>query len=77
MEYYDNLQNEVLRVTQRGGQQTGVAEDLGGEPLSLEELAARFASENKVTPESLKGETGMSGKELKGFVGLVAKRTAA
>ena len=73
MEYYDNLQNEVLRVTQRGGQQTGVAEDLGGEPLSLEELAARFASENKVTPESLKGETGMSGKELKGFVGLVAR----
>ena len=73
VEYYDNLQKEVLRVTQRGGQQTGVAEDLGGEPLSLEELAARFASEYKVTPESLKGETGMSGKELKGFVGLVAK----
>ena len=63
----------MLRVTQRGGQQTGVAEDLGGEPLSLEELAARFASEHKVTPESLKGETGMSGKELKGFVGLVAR----
>lgn len=73
VEYYDNLQKEVLRVTQRGGQQTGVSEDLGGEPLSLEELAARFASEHKVTPESLKGETGMSGKELKGFVGLVAK----
>ena len=73
VEYYDNLQKEVLRVTQRGGQQTGVSEDLGGEPLSLEELAARFASEYKVTPESLKGETGMSGKELKGFVGLVAK----
>lgn len=73
VEYYDNLQKEVLRVTQRGGQQTGVAEDLGGEPLSLEELAARFASEYKVTPESLKGETGMSGKELKGFVGLVAR----
>lgn len=73
VEYYDNLQKEVLRVTQRSGQQTGVAEDLGGEPLSLEELAARFASEYKVTPESLKGETGMSGKELKGFVGLVAK----
>ena len=73
VEYYDKLQKEVLRVTQRGGQQTGVAEDLGGEPLSLEELAARFASEYKVTPESLKGETGMSGKELKGFVGLVAK----
>ena len=45
MEYYDNLQKEVLRVTQRGGQQASVAEDLGGEPLSLEELAARFASE--------------------------------
>ena len=73
VEYYDNLQKEVLRVTQRGGQQTGVSEDLGGEPLSLEELAARFASEYKVTPESLKGETGMSGKELKGFVGLVAR----
>ena len=73
VEYYDKLQKEVLRVTQRGGQQTGVAEDLGGEPLSLEELAARFASEYKVTPESLKGETGMSGNELKGFVGLVAK----
>lgn len=72
VEYYDKLQKEVLRVTQRGGQQTGVSEDLGGEPLSLEELAARFASEHKVTPESLKGETGMSGKELKGFVGLVA-----
>ena len=73
VEYYDNLQKEVLRVTQRGGQQAGVAEGLGSEPLSLEELAARFASEYKVTPESLKGETGMSGKELKGFVGLVAK----
>lgn len=73
VEYYDNLQKEVLRVTQRGGRQTGVAEDLGGEPLSLEELAALFASEHKVTPESLKGETGMSGKELKGFVGLVAR----
>ena len=73
VEYYDKLQKEVLRVTQRGGQQTGVAEDLGGDPLSLEELAARFASEYKVTPESLKGETGMSGNELKGFVGLVAK----
>ncbi|MGN0875365.1 MAG: hypothetical protein ACI4OZ_09285, partial [Akkermansia sp.] len=73
-DYYVALREEIGRITRRNVDAAGGGDAFSGEPQTLEEVAAMYASMYKVNPDSLKAETGMSNAEMRQFVGLLDRR---